>query len=280
MAAVVPILENWHDKTDAPILSATQEVVMRMSLTPAGMAGLLLMLASGPAAAQEMPRALIERAIAAHGGAERLGRLRAEKVSLQGKIFVPGKDGLIPFTADSMLQLPGRFKHVARLSEGPDKAHTLVQIIDGDKVAVTVDDQPQQLPPSVLAELRMTLDLQRAARLVPLLADPAYELAALKPEKVNNRMAFGVKVSVKGHKDLRLYFDNETGLLVKTEHTRDDGSGKEILQEEFYGDFKDFGGFRRWTRIMVFREGKKLMEAELLDVKYLDKIEESEFAKP
>jgi hypothetical protein len=245
--------------------------------TAAGMAVLLLALATDPLTAQETPRALIERAIAAHGGAERIARLRAEKLKLQGKVLAPGKD-LVTFTADWTLQLPDRFKQVARLSS--DKVHTIVQIVDANKVAVVVDDQPQPLAASALAELRTALDLQRAVRLVPLLTDRDYRLTALNPEKVNNRSVLGVKVSAKGHRDVRLYFDHETGLLVKAEQTRDDGSGKELLQEEFYGDFKDFGGFRRWTRIVVFREGKKLMEAEVLDVRYFDKFDDSEFTKP
>jgi hypothetical protein len=243
------------------------------------MAVLLLALATTPLTAQETPRALIERAIASHGGAERLGRLSAEKVKLQGKVVAPGKD-LVSFTADSTLQLPDRFKYVAKLTESAGKSHTIVQIVDGDKVAVVLDDQPQKLPAATLEELKATIDLQRASRLVTLLTDPDYKLTALSPEKVNNRTALGVKVSVKGRRDIRLYFDHETGLLVKTEHTREDGSGKESLQEEFYGDFKDFGGFRRWTRIMVFREGKKLMEAEVLDIRYFDKIDDTEFTKP
>jgi hypothetical protein len=253
---------------------------MRAPETLARIAGLLLLLPICPALAQETPRAIIERAIAAHGGAERLSRLRADKVSLQGKIVIPGKDGPVSFTADLTLQLPGRFKQVARVNEGADKSHTIVQIVDGDKVLVALDSQPQQLPPSALTELRLTMDLQRAARLVPLLTDPTYQLTALSEEKVNNRQALGVKVSGKAHKDVRLYFDRDTGLLIKTEHTRDDGNGREVLQEEFYGDFKDFGGFRRWTRIAAFRDGKKVMEAGLLDVKYFDKIDDAEFTKP
>jgi hypothetical protein len=246
------------------------------------MAGLLLILATGPALAQETPRAIIERAIAAHGGMERLGRLRAEKSTLRGKILAADKNAteLAPFSAETILQVPNRFKQIARLNEGTDKQKTVVQIVNGDKVLVAVNGQPQQLPPTVLSELRATVDLQRAARLVPLLTDNSYRLTALKEEKVNDRPALGVNVSLKGHKDLRLYFDRETGLLLKTEHARDDGSGKEVLQEEFYGNFKDFGGFRRWTRIVAFRDGKKLMEAELLDVKYYDKIDEAEFSKP
>jgi hypothetical protein len=252
---------------------------MRAPLTSARMAGLLLLLGASPALAQETPRALLERAIAAHGGAERLNRLRADKVSMQGKIFLSAKDGLVPFSADTLVQLPSRFKFIVRTSEGPDKSHTLVQVVDGDKVLVTIDGQPHTVPAAALTEMRMAMNVQRAARLVPLLTDPAYQLTMLGEEKVNNRSALGIKVSLRGSKDVRLYFDHETGMLIKTEHARDEG-GKEELQEEFFGDFKDFGGIRRWTRIIVFREGKKVMEAEVLDVKYFDKFDETEFTKP
>jgi hypothetical protein len=261
-------------------LSRTQEEVMRTPAKLARMAGLMLVLAASPALAQENPRAIVERAIAAHGGAERIGRLHSEKDNLRGKLGISEKVDLLPFTADLTLQLPGRFKQVVRLNEGTDKAYTLVQIVNGDKVLVTINGQPQQLTPAALAELRSTMDLQRAARLLPLLSDASYRLTALKEEKINDRPALGINVSAKGHRDLRLFFDRETGLLVKTEHIRDDGSGKEVLQEEFYGNFRDFGGFRRWTRLVVFREAKKLMEAELVDVKYYEKIDDSEFTKP
>lgn len=249
------------------------------SLTLATTTAALSLLAAVPAGARQTPRTVVERAVGAHGGAERLARARAEKVRLQGKIFLPGKDALVSFTAESTLQLPARFKYAARLNVANDQTNSLVQIIDGDRAAVMVDGQPQQLSPPALAELRKTLHLQRVVRLVPLLTEAGFELTPLGESKVNNRVVFGVKVSAKGQKDLRLYFDRETGLLIKTEHNIQDGS-KEVLQEEFYGDFKDFGGIRRWTRIAAFRDGKKLLEAEVLDVRYFDKIDDAEFAKP
>jgi hypothetical protein len=261
-------------------LATTQEVVMRSPASVVRMASLWLLLAACPALAQQTPRSIIERAIEAHGGEERLARRRADKVSLQGRVFASEKDAGVPFTADLMMQLPARFKYVAHMNPASKMPYTLVQIVDGDKVIATVDNQPIPPVPAALAELRAVRDLQRAARLLPLLSDPAYQLTTLGEEKVNNRTAIGVKVTMKGHKDLRLYFEHDTGLLIKAEFTRDDSSAKEVLQENFYGDFKDFGGIRWWTRLAVFRDGKKMMEAELVDVKYLDKIDESEFTKP
>jgi hypothetical protein len=253
---------------------------MRKPSTPARMAGLLLLLAACPVPAQETPRAIIERAIVAHGGAERLSRLHADKLHLQGRIVLPFKDGPheVPFTTDQTQQLPGQFKSVARMNT--DKPYTLVQIVSGDKAYVTIDGQPLTPTPVAAARMRETLRLARMSHLVPLLSDRTYELVALGEAKVNDRTADGVKVTARGRKDIRLYFDRETGLLTKTEHFLDDGAGKEVLQEEFYGDFKDFGGFRRWTKLAAFLDGKKVMEAEVLDVKYFDKLDDAEFAKP
>jgi hypothetical protein len=87
-------------------------------------------------------------------------------------------------------------------------------------------------------------------------------------------------VQVKGRKEMRLYFDKETGLLTKTEHLLADEKGKEIRQEEYYSDFKEFEGFRRPAKMLALRNGAKVMEAQLIDVKYADKIDDSEFDKP
>jgi hypothetical protein len=254
---------------------------MRKAVWPAGTAGLLLLLAARPAPAQETPRTLIERAITAHGGSERLSRVRAEKVRLQGTVIMPGKNGPLTatFTADQAVQLPGQFKYVAQLNT--DQKHTIVQVLNGDKAFVKIDGQPQEKPePVALARLRESLRLIRVTQLVPLLNDPVYELSALGETKVNGRVSLGVKVKVRGKKDIRLYFDHETGLLTKTEQVLDEGNGKEVLQEQFYGDFKEFAGYRRWTKTVVLRDGKTLLEAEVRDVKYFDKLDESEFATP
>lgn len=255
---------------------------MRNYALPAWMTGLLLLLAAGTASAQETPRAILERAIKAHGGEERLSRVRADKVRLQGKLVMPGKDGpvAVPFTAETTVQLPSQFKNVVELNVSADRKFTLVQILNGDKGYVTLDGQPQKLEPAALAEMRETMYVDRAVRLVPLLTDNGHELGALGEVKVNERPALGIKVSAKGRKDLRLFFDKETALLVKTEHILEDGMGKEVRQEGYYSDFKDLGGYRRPTKVAAFRDGKKVMEAELLDVKYFDKIDDAEFSKP
>jgi hypothetical protein len=246
-----------------------------------------LLLSGRPAGAQETPRTTIERAIKAHGGMERLSLVRADKVKVKGTLIAAGKAA--PFSALTTVQLPAQYKSVIELTVDGRK-RVLAHLINGERALVTVDGQPQKLDPAALAELRETFQLDQAVRLVPLLTDRSFNLAPLGEDKVNGRAVVGVKVTARGRKELRMYFDKETGLLVKTEHSLDAPSGRqpptpgapkqELRQEEYYSDFKDIEGFRRPTKMVVLRDGRKLMEAELVEVKYFSKIDDAEFEKP
>jgi hypothetical protein len=231
---------------------------------------------AAPLQAQE-PRALIEKAIKAHGGKERLSRLEADRIKVKGLLYI--KDKAVPFTGETLIQLPTRLKNTFQLNL-ENRTVKLVQIVNAGNAWVTVDGQPHKIEPTALAEMRESLALSRAMRLVPLLTDRSYELAALGESMVGERKALGVRVAVKGRKDLRLFFDKESGLLVKSEHTLDDGNGKDLVQEEFYSDFRDLSGFKRPIKMVALRKGAKVMEAEFLEVKYYDRFEDEEFKKP
>ncbi|HVS36410.1 MAG TPA: hypothetical protein VMS17_12660 [Gemmataceae bacterium] len=229
-----------------------------------------------PAPPDDEARAILERAVKAHGGFERLSRLHADRVTTQGVLIV--KDQETPFQTETTVQLPNQLRNVIRL-QGEHKT-VFVNIFDGDKVYFTLDGQPEKVSDTLATELRETMQLNQAIRLAPLLTDKTYTLEALGELKIDDRSALGVKVTPKSGRELRMFFSKETGLLIKTEHTIDDGGGKEVVQEEMYSNFQDVEGFRRPMKIAVFRNGKKVMEAEVVDVKYLDKVDAAEFAKP
>jgi hypothetical protein len=235
--------------------------------------GQLAARATGP---DEEAQGVIERAVKAHGGLDRLSRVRADRVASKGVLVVNGAE--TPFTSETTVQLPGQFRNVIRL-QGERKT-TFVQILNGDKVYFTIDGQPQKADDQLTAELRQTLLLNQAVRLTPLLTDKAFTLEALGEVKVEDQPCLGVKASAKGRPDVRLFFNKETALLVKTEHAVDDGAGKQVVQEEFYSEFEEVNGVRRPMKISAYRNGKKVMEAEVTDVKYLDKVDDAEFAKP
>jgi hypothetical protein len=250
---------------------------MRTLMISTGMVALLLGGAGGATAQEEAARAILERAVKAHGGAEALGRLKAERIKFKGSLVLRGHS--VPFTDETTVQLPSQYKHVIETNDGVDK-HTILQLINGDKIHIAIDGKAISPDAALRSEIRTGIELRRAQRLLPLLEDKSYQLAPLDELKVNDRPALGVRVTGRGRKEMRLYFDKELGLLVRAEFPLEDGKGKQVRQHFFFGDYKDFNGYRRYTKVKVYRDGKQVMEAELLEAKTFDKIDDSEFAQP
>ena len=249
------------------------EVVMR--ITTATFA-LLLMLA--PAAwAQDPARTMIERAVVAHGGMEKLSAVRADKVKIKGTLYIGKTAG--PFTDEITIQGPAQFKSVVRLGEG-QREHTIVHLLDGEKAAILIDGQAQPVSGGNLAQMRQTLQLDQAMKLVPLLMDPAFQVAPLGEFQFNGRVVVGVRVVGRGQRDLRLYFDRETALLVKSEHLLDGAGGKDVRQEAYYADYREVGGYRRPGKVTAYRDGKKVTEAVLVEARHFSRIDPAEFTRP
>ncbi|MGH7226271.1 MAG: hypothetical protein ACRELF_23895, partial [Gemmataceae bacterium] len=252
------------------------EVVMR-GLIVSTWTVALATCAAGYAEAQEEARALIERAVKAHGGTEALSRIHADKVKFKGTLVTQGHT--TPIVVEATTQLPSKYKCVIEMNHNGDR-HTIVHVVNGDQIYITLDGSAPKVEKAQLSEIRNGLELERAKRLLPLLNDKSYQLAVVDGITVNDRPAAGVRISGRGRKEMRLYFDKEYGLLVRAENRLDDGKGKEIRQHFFFGDFKDIGGYKRATKVRAYRDGRQIMEAELLDAKLLDKVDETEFAKP
>ena len=99
----------------------------------------------------------------------------------------------------------------------------------------------------------------------------------------NDKPAAGVLIKSKGHKDLSMYFDKETGRLAKVEHRTVEGqTGKEITEERIILEYGKPGkeGMPLPKKVLVKRDGEKFMEAEVLEAKPLEKLDDSEFTKP
>ena len=106
-------------------------------------------------------------------------------------------------------------------------------------------------------------------------------MAPLGEVKVDGQPALGIRVSSKGHRDVNLYFDKAKGLLVKVE-TRDVDllTGQEVTTEKIMSDYKEVGGLLRPSKVRVLRDGKKLMDLEMEEVKLVDKFDKEFFDKP
>lgn len=213
---------------------------------------------------QKVAKAIISRGIQAHGGRDQLAKVRADRVKLKGTLVVGKAE--VPYMAETLVQLPGQFRNAIQFNQGK-KDVVMVQVINGEKTGLWINGQKQPLPPAMEEEMRQSFALNRVIRLVSLLEDPAFELAYLGKEEDPEGARYVVRVNRRGLREMRLFFDEKTGFLVKTEHPVE-FQGKPYLQEERYSDFRDLSGFKRPVKMEVLRGGQKMLDVALTEVHY------------
>jgi hypothetical protein len=198
----------------------------------AGSAGWL----SGGSLRAEEPRAVIDKAVQATGGEAALKQIHATQVKLKGTLHEV--DGAT-FTGTILAQLPDQFKWDLQLDVNGTPS-TLVQVLNGKKGWLKDTDLDQEVPAATLAEWRHAGYVDYVATLVPLLSGTGFKLTANPAAKVRGRPATGVLVTSPGKPVVELYFDQTTGLLIKTSDRRMEGNPpKNVLWEQYYDDYRD-----------------------------------------
>jgi hypothetical protein len=239
--------------------------------------GLLL---SAPAGfAQDGPRAIIEKGIQAQGGATKIAKLRTMRIKVEGTTdLVPGQPNL-PITIEDIWQMPNQYKSSSSF-QFMGKQFSQTQVIDGDKGWVQINGQVQDMPNEALAEMkeqRYAEDLDRLS----FLREKGIELSVLDEIKVEGMPAVGVLVKCRGHRDVKLYFNKASGLLVKREQrVLDASSNKEVRQEVIFGDYQEKDGLNHYRKIVAFRDGKKVIDARVTEIEFFDKLDQKAFANP
>jgi hypothetical protein len=100
-------------------------------------------------------------------------------------------------------------------------------------------------------------------------------------EKVGDKPAAVLKVIGPDGQDFKLFFDKESGLLVKqVASVPEFGPEGEFTQESTYSDYKDFDGIKRATKLELKRDGEKFLSSELVEFKLIDKVEPDTFTQP
>ena len=91
----------------------------------------------------------------------------------------------------------------------------------------------------------------------------------------------GVAIKSKGHRRVTLYFETDSGLLVKREQTLLDPSvGKEVLQEVIFSDYREQDGLKHYRQILALRDGKKMVQAKVTRLLFFEALDDKVFAKP
>jgi hypothetical protein len=223
------------------------------------------------------PKAIIEKALAAAGGREKLARGKA--ITWKGRARSEDASATLEYTDTWIYQFPGRARYEHQELTGFKRA--IVSVLNGDMAWVSLLGRVEEMDPAWITEYQERTHAARVATLTPL-ADPAFTLDALGEKQQDGKTLVGVRVSFKGKRDVSLYFDKETNLLriVENRHKNPDQGGSEHVEEVLYGEYREFDGVKRPTRATHKRDGKVTGEGEMSDYKVLERVEEEWFGKP
>jgi hypothetical protein len=233
---------------------------------------------SGQAQEGNESRALIDKAIKAHGGAAKLAAIKAMQLKAKGKAYSPME---FTFTLDVSAQPPDRAKVVVD-AEIMGMQIQIVNVIKGKEGWLSIMGKTQKLTDKELEDYRQQVHVDKVTTLVDL-KDKSYKLSPLGEVKIGDHDAVGVQVTKKGFNDVNLYFDKKTHMLLKAEYRTVEPVGKqEVQQEKFYHDYKATAfGLKMPSRLVLHNDGKKFMELEITETTPMETpFEDSVFAKP
>jgi hypothetical protein len=221
-------------------------------------------------------KAVIDKAIKAHGGAEKLAKFTGARSKSKGTIELGGG---LNFTSEGAFQQPDKFKESLELDVMGNKV-SVVTVFNGEKGWIAAMGETKEMDDTILKACQEQAHFMQIMRMT-MLKDKKCEFSPLGESKVNDKPAIGVKVSAKGHKDVNLFFDKETGLVAKVERQAlDPMSGTEVPEERIITEYQDLDGLKIAKKLVINRDGKKFMEVEVLEHKPQEKLDASEFGKP
>ena len=243
--------------------------------------GSVLTTAACVKAGADDPKAIVQKAIDAMGGEQKLAAYKTT-VS-KGTCTFYGNGRGINCTGEWFEQLPEKLKASYVMDVGGRKM-TRVEIITKDAGWTVMGGRTRAASADHIADVHEGLEALYASTLLFPLKEPAYQLSSAGEAKIEGRPALGVKVSRnikgQGRRDFTLYFDKEHGYLVDLQIRLKGMDGREVEQDTIYSGYRDFDGVRSFSKSVTKREGKIFLETEIAEFKTPEQLPPHTFDKP
>ena len=213
-------------------------------------------------------KAIVEKAIKAHGGLEALKKYPGGEYKIEGDAIIVGEKAKLASTIS--YALPDKFRMTVETTV-LEKKSSLIVVVNGDKVKATSNGKVEDLKDNVKAEFKQLAAVQEVSLLYPLLDTDKFTLKALNGERIDSKEVEVILVTRKGMKDIKMYFDKEFGLLVRFVHKMPSALGGEVDHEVNQSEFKEFFGVKYPTVQKIKQQGKDYMTLKFTDVKLIEK---------
>ena len=216
-------------------------------------------------------RGVIEKAIKAVGGEKALAKHNAITFKESGTYYGMGNG--LPYTGNYAIQWPGQFRM--------EIVDVFTIVLDGDKGWIKMMGEVKEMSKEQLATHKHDHRAGYMSTLLPL-RDKAVTLKLLKEAKVDKHDTQVVQASRKDWPEMKLYFDKTSNLLVKIEYkTKSAEMGfKEVSMDTIYSEYKEVAGARIPHKMVMHRDGKVFVEAEVTEMNAVGKLDAKTFARP
>ncbi|MBV9125336.1 MAG: hypothetical protein JO112_18430 [Planctomycetes bacterium] len=229
---------------------------------------------------QTEARALLDKAVQAAGGREKLGKFQG--LTWKGKGTFQVNEGQVALTSEWSVQGMNQYRWDGQ-AEVNGNTISGVLILNGDKGWIKPGNNPAaEMPKETFTFLRDEFQAVRLAQNLVFLQDQSLQLTPLGELKIDDRPAVGVKVTRKDRPDVDLFFDKETMLPVKCglRIQEPQGARQEALHEFFFSDYQEVEGLQLFGKLVLKRDGQEIMTTELTEAKPQENVGDSLFDKP
>jgi hypothetical protein len=223
-------------------------------------------------------KAIVEKAIKATGA-----KIDDKPVAMtwKEKGTFTGASVTMGYAADWAFQGPDKYRFSMAGDFGGMKID-LMLVVNGEKAWESGFGKSQEVTGEKLKYVMSEIYQLNVISLSPLLKDKEFQLSTGGEKKVGDKTTQVVKVAQEKRPTITLYFDKESGLLVKNDMmVMDEFQGwKEVPEECYYEDYKEVNGRKYFTKMKVVRDGNTMIESKLFDQKPHEKLEAKLFEKP
>ncbi len=221
--------------------------------------------------------AVLDKAITALGGEEKLSKAKIVSWKSKGTFTINGNDN--PFSSTATYQGVDHYRGEIEMKFGDNDVKG-VSVLAGEKGWRKFGEMDQELEDGELANEKRMIYLQIVPTTIIPLKGKGFKTEALPDEKVADKPAAVIKVTGPDGKDCKLYFDKESGLPVRMVAVVIGFGGEEFTQESNYSNYKDFDGIKKATKVESKRDGEKFVDVEVSEFKVLDKVDGETFSQP
>ncbi len=220
---------------------------------------------------------VLDKAIKALGGEEKLSKATALTWKSKGKITLGGNQN--EFISEATVQGLDHYRSAfeGEFNGNQVKGHA---VLNGEKGWRKFGDQSMDMDPDAVKNEKRTVYLMVVPATIVPLKSKGFKVESAPDETVKGKPAAVLKVTGPDGKDFTLYFDKASGLPVRLLAKVIGWNGEEFVQDSTYSDYKDFGGIKKASKTSVKRDGEDFLEAEVTEFKVLDKVPADTFAEP